>query len=318
MRKMGFLVSWIRLIMDCFSTVSYSFKLNGEVIGNINPSRGLRQGDPLSLYLFLICAYGLSSLLREAQAKGDIYGFKCSRRGPVISHLFFVDDSMLFTGADERNCREIRRVLESYSRVLGRIINYNKSAMCFSPTIPESLSNKLASIVGMNKVECHESYLGLPCFAGRNKRHLFTSIVDRVWKKIKGWGEKLLSIGRKEEAPKRTARSFIWNSLWWGKGLLEKGMRKRVRNGAPIQIYKDNWVPRLRNFKVVSAPVLGNDATVATLFLVSGGWDVQKIKNNFTTLDVEAILKIPIGYKNVKDDLIWHFEGNEIYSVKRG
>ncbi|KAK2655926.1 hypothetical protein Ddye_008978 [Dipteronia dyeriana] len=80
--------------------------------------------------------------------------------------------------------------------------------MCFSPNISESLGNKLASIVGVNKVECHETYLGLLCFSGRNKRRLFTSIMDRVWNKIKGWAEKLLSIGGKEVMVKAVIQSI--------------------------------------------------------------------------------------------------------------
>ncbi|KAK2655927.1 hypothetical protein Ddye_008979 [Dipteronia dyeriana] len=80
MCKIGVPVTWIQLIMNCVSTVSYSLKLNREILGNINPSKGLRYGDPLSPYLFLICDEGLSSMLREAQANGDIYGGKCSKK----------------------------------------------------------------------------------------------------------------------------------------------------------------------------------------------------------------------------------------------
>jgi hypothetical protein len=63
MRRMGFDENWIRLIMECVSTVSYQIKVNGELIDRFKPERGLRQGDPLSPYLFLICTEGLSALL---------------------------------------------------------------------------------------------------------------------------------------------------------------------------------------------------------------------------------------------------------------
>ena len=66
MRKMGFNEGWISLVMRCISSVSYSVIINGETFGNIVPFRGLRQGDPLLLYLFLLCAEGLSTLLHEA------------------------------------------------------------------------------------------------------------------------------------------------------------------------------------------------------------------------------------------------------------
>ena len=66
MRKMGFNEGWISLVMRCISSVSYSVIINGETFGNIVPFRGLRQGDPLSPYLFLLCVEGLSTLLHEA------------------------------------------------------------------------------------------------------------------------------------------------------------------------------------------------------------------------------------------------------------
>ena len=72
MRKMGFSVRWIGLIMACVRSVSYSVVINGKQYGHIVPSRGLRQGDPLSPYLFLLCAEGLVSLLKCAYKRGSI------------------------------------------------------------------------------------------------------------------------------------------------------------------------------------------------------------------------------------------------------
>jgi len=66
MVKLGFANKWIDLIMHCVSSVSYSVIINGEAKGNIIPSRGIRQGDPLSPCLFLLCAEGLSVLIHEA------------------------------------------------------------------------------------------------------------------------------------------------------------------------------------------------------------------------------------------------------------
>lgn len=108
MFKMGFPEQWVNLILRCISSVSYSFRLNGEVVGNIIPSMGLRQGNPLSLYLFLICAEGLSCLIQNAYTKGNLTGFKCSKEGLVIAHLFFANDNLLFTKANDAHCLEVR------------------------------------------------------------------------------------------------------------------------------------------------------------------------------------------------------------------
>ena len=61
--------------MECITTVSYSILVNGEPKGMIKPSRGLRQGDPLSPYLFLFCAKGLNAILKQAADVGEIQGF---------------------------------------------------------------------------------------------------------------------------------------------------------------------------------------------------------------------------------------------------
>lgn len=96
MRKMGFADRWISLIMSCVRTVSYSILVNGSPQGHILPGRGLRQGDPLSPYLFLLCAEGLSSLIMAAKRDGRITGLSVAKEGARLSHLFFADDSVLF------------------------------------------------------------------------------------------------------------------------------------------------------------------------------------------------------------------------------
>ena len=96
LKKMGFHSKWVDLMMECITTVSYSIMINGEPSHTIHPSRGLRQGDHLSPYLFLLCTKGLHGLLTKAVASGDIRGISICRNGPRLTHLFFTDDSLLF------------------------------------------------------------------------------------------------------------------------------------------------------------------------------------------------------------------------------
>ena len=119
MGKLGFSDRWIGKIIGCVKSVTYSFIINGEVVGDLKPSRGLRQGDPISPYLFLICAEGLLCLIQKANVEGSISGYQSSRFEPVVTHLFFADDSLLFSRVNIYDCVAIRRVLEEYAAASG-------------------------------------------------------------------------------------------------------------------------------------------------------------------------------------------------------
>ena len=111
MRKMGFNERWISLTMICVKTVTYSVLVSGEPKGLIHPSRGIRQGDPLSPFLFLLCTKGLNELIKNAELKGDIHGFSLCRRGPKLTHLLFADDSLLFCRAIVEECANVLNIL---------------------------------------------------------------------------------------------------------------------------------------------------------------------------------------------------------------
>lgn len=100
MLKMGFAAHWVHLIMQCVTTVSLNVKVNGEQTEFFSPTRGIRQGDPLSPYLFIVMANVLSWMIHNALADGSIKGLRLSRFCPTLTHLLFADDAIFFYGWD--------------------------------------------------------------------------------------------------------------------------------------------------------------------------------------------------------------------------
>ncbi|KAL0453471.1 UNVERIFIED_CONTAM: putative mitochondrial protein [Sesamum latifolium] len=151
------------------------------------------EGDPLSPYPFLLCTEALSSLIHRAEAEGRIDGVAISRRAPPISHLLFADVTLLCFQATKEAMECIGEILQCYGRASGQEVNLQKSTAVFSCNIQSDQQDNLSAILGIRREEAHDKYLGLPSLVGKSRRAVFSSIRDRVWTRIQGWGDKLLS-----------------------------------------------------------------------------------------------------------------------------
>uniref|UniRef100_A0A2N9F0P5 Reverse transcriptase domain-containing protein n=1 Tax=Fagus sylvatica TaxID=28930 RepID=A0A2N9F0P5_FAGSY len=348
MRRLGFVEEWIRLIMMCLSTVSYSILLNGVQSGNFTASRGIRQGDPLSPYIFLLYAEGLSSLLKESERERKITGIAASRGGPRLTHLFFADDSILFCQASFENCRALCEILQIYEEASGQQLN-------------------------------------------RSKKAAFNGIKDRVWQKINGWKEKLLSKAGREILIKAVAQSIptysmscfklpdslcnelnsMASNFWWGHkatghnvhwmkweklcvskeagGLgfrdlktfnlallakqgwrilqqpqslvarvLQLGVRWHIGDGKSVEIWRDPWLPTKGSFMVHSDPQGSHLVErVSDLILEdSQRWNVELIKEVFSEWEANVIVSIPLPPRQRVDRLFWDDTKHGLFSVK--
>ena len=117
---MGFQDRWVKLMMVCITTASYLVLINEEPHGHITPSSGLRQGDPFSPYLFLMCIEVLHRLINKAANNGEIRGMSIFHNGPKLTHLLFVDDSLIFRKAKESECQTLLNILAKYKRGTSR------------------------------------------------------------------------------------------------------------------------------------------------------------------------------------------------------
>lgn len=193
LHKLGFHATWIKWIMQCITTVSYSFLVNGSPRGRVLPQRGIRQGDPLSPYIFILCSEVLSGLCSKAQSSGALLGIRVARRSPRINHLLFADDTLFFCKAGEKSCSALKDILLKYEQASGQKINVHKSSITFSRKASQLQKNKAKAALGIEKEGGVGKYLGLPEHFGRKKKDSFTSIVDRIRQRALSWSNRFLS-----------------------------------------------------------------------------------------------------------------------------
>jgi hypothetical protein len=144
----------------------------------------LRQGDPISPYLFHICAEALSSMVSEANNKGSLMGVPTSKYGPRVSHLFFEDDSLLFYRSTLSQWNHLTQLLVRYEAALGQWLNCNKTVIFFSKNTSQDDKRAIVEAAGILVTQRYDSYLGLPVLVGQSRMAAFKSIKDRVWKRM--------------------------------------------------------------------------------------------------------------------------------------
>lgn len=173
-------------------------KYNSFLTNEFRLERGLRQGDPLSSYLFLFCMESFSCMLLHAQRKGLIRGIKASQNGPRINHLFSADDALLFVRNKVNEVEKVKHIISNFEGASGQNINLLKSMIYFSPNTPSDHCNSLGNILGMGIVDSIDNYLGLPLLIGKNKTNVFKKIIDNFFNRIRSCSKRLLSLGERK------------------------------------------------------------------------------------------------------------------------
>ena len=162
----------VRLIMECITSTSMNILWHGELTDDFFPSRGVRQGDPLSTYIFVLCIERLSHGIYHSIQQDHWKPIRLSRLGTPLSHLFFADDLLLFAEATSGS----------------------KTHVYFSKNVPAAVANRLGRDFGYTVTKDLGKYLGMPLLHSRVSKQTYQGILDKMDQKLSGWAASQLSL----------------------------------------------------------------------------------------------------------------------------
>ncbi|XP_048422575.1 uncharacterized protein LOC125469371 [Pyrus x bretschneideri] len=184
----------LELIMQCVTTVNYQTIVNGELTDSFSPQCGIRQGDPLSPYLFVLCMEKLSHIINGCITTKKWKPVKLSSNGPPVSHLFFADDLILFAEASSTQARLLKDCLDIFCAVSSQQVNFDKSCIYCSPNISRSKAIEIANICGSPLTSDLGHYLGVLLLHSRVNKETYGNIVEKVQRRLSAWKSNTLSM----------------------------------------------------------------------------------------------------------------------------
>lgn len=193
MIQFGFPDSIVKLIMWCVTNLSLSILWNGSRLNNFSLYRGLRQGDPMSPYLFLLCMEILSLHIQGLVDRGIWKPVHIARTSPGLSHLLFVDDILLFAHASCSQVQVIHEALQLLSLASGLRVNLDKSRKLCSKVVTRTRRTQFTSISQMKSVASLGKYLGVKLGYERLKSEHFHTILEKVEQRLSSWKMRLLN-----------------------------------------------------------------------------------------------------------------------------
>uniref|UniRef100_A0A803QEQ4 Reverse transcriptase domain-containing protein n=1 Tax=Cannabis sativa TaxID=3483 RepID=A0A803QEQ4_CANSA len=161
--RLGFDQWWIHLLLQCVTSTRYMVTHNGRAMGSIIPTRGIRQGDPLSPYPFIICAKGLPALLKKYEHRGWLHGYKVVNGAPRVSHLLFADDSYLYSKATEDETLCVQELLGKFEEVSGQKVNHAKSSIFYSSNTTTVVQDRVSTLLELHSKHVNVSSLCPVC-----------------------------------------------------------------------------------------------------------------------------------------------------------
>ncbi|XP_020112123.1 uncharacterized protein LOC109726747 [Ananas comosus] len=332
---------WCGWIDQCIFNAKVAILVNGAPSKWIKTKRGLRQGDPLSPYLFLLVAEGPARVTNRAVCNNLLMGL-----GPTatskVAIIQYADDTIFFCEAKRRQVRNLLFVWQLYEWASGLKINRDKSELLYLGS-REDQGVRLAEVLGCKLGSLPIRYLGLPLSNRLLRKEDWWPIIERVERRVGGWQAKLLSQGSYKQRrpllngtyysrrrPLGEGASFRPYSQWWrnvlaNRALLKCGISFSIGDGHSTNFWSDIWVEgsTLRScYPNLTNAVQSRNYRVKECYGRSG-WRWHKILADYepsSQADRESILKLKDSPSNVmlsatSDVIKWRWTHSEMFIV---
>ncbi|GJZ73768.1 RNA-directed DNA polymerase, eukaryota [Tanacetum coccineum] len=194
MERMGFGVKWCKWVTACLKSSSISVHVNGSPTKEFMMERGVRQGDPLSPFLFILAAEGLNALLNDAVDKDILRGVRVGEDDLMVSHLQYADDTIIFGEWSRENTSNLMNVLKCFKEVAGLKINLNKSKI-YDVGVERGELDTMAHFMRCSVGEVPFTYLGLPVGVNMRRVSAWNEVIERFKSRLSEWKAKAMSFG---------------------------------------------------------------------------------------------------------------------------
>ncbi|XP_056685702.1 uncharacterized protein [Spinacia oleracea] len=313
--------------------------VNGELTRSFHPRCGLRQGDHLSPYLFVLCMEFFSTLLLRAEHALLLQGISVCRGTPSISHLFSAHDSLFFFRDSLDTCNQVLSILSEFSSLSGQIINYQKSFFKFSPNTPRDYLDYLVASLSLGQCPSFGPYLGVPVDIGRSKCSALFRLVDivalflipksichrvdslslRFWWRASDTSRGMsLAPSSTIHLPKGRDGLSIRKIGTFNHALLAKSAWRIFHHPQLLlsRIYQDVWVSSdLVAFKLSINGLVCPTHVSSLLDSCSYTWNVDVVRRLFTNDISSQILALERSSSLMDDFMYWKFTPDGLFSV---
>jgi hypothetical protein len=189
----GFDHAWIRWVLQLTSSAFFSILVNGVPSKPFSPSRGIRQGDPLSPFLFILIAEGLGRYIKAAITEGSLKGLPLHNIQPAPSHSQFVDDTLLLNSPTVQEAVKLNSILSDFTEASGMSLNLDKSKLYFFNT-PPPVQRHISRLLGIPRSSLPSNYLGIPLSGAAASSISWDSLLLSIANRLRNWTFRPLNI----------------------------------------------------------------------------------------------------------------------------